>query len=62
MQGELLLNVVHIAGMSMTESLIDRLLRENNMGGVMRSLNPLQFVLLYQVVVMTSGGLEPCLR
>ena len=39
----LILHVVHISGMRIIEAVVDGLSRENNLGGVKRELNPLQF-------------------
>ena len=43
-RGLLILHVVHIAGIRMIESVVDGLYRENNLIGIMRGLNPLQFL------------------
>ena len=44
-------------GTGITEAVIDVLSRENNMGGMMRGLNPLQFFPLYRGVKEISTGL-----
>ena len=62
MQGGLILRVVHIAGTRMIESVIDRLSRKNNLGGITRGINPLHFFLSDQVTVEISTGVEPCIR
>ena len=46
MRGELILHVIQIAGTRMIESGIDGISRGKNLGGIIRVLNPLQFVLL----------------
>ena len=43
MRGELILHVIHISGTQMIEAGIDGLFRGNNLGGIMRGLNPLHF-------------------
>ena len=48
MRGYFILHAVHIVGTRMIESEIYGISRVNNMGGIMRGLNPLQFFLLYQ--------------
>ena len=62
MMGYLILHVVHIAGKIIIESGIDGISRGNNMVGMMRVLNPLQFVPLYKGVEEISTGVEPWLR
>ena len=52
MLGELILHVIRIAGTCMTNAGIDGLSRGNNLGGMMRLLNPLQFSLLDQGEVL----------
>ena len=56
MRGYFILHVVHIVGTRMIEAVIDGLSRVNNMGGIMRGLNPLQFVLLDQGSEEISTG------
>ena len=58
----LILHVVHIVGTIIIESVIDVISRGYNMGGMMRSLNPLHFVLLYKGAEEISTGVEPWLR
>ena len=62
MRGELILYVIHIRGTRIIEAGIDGLSRGNNLGGMRRVLNPLQFVLLYQGAVLISAKLEPWIR
>ena len=57
-----ILHVVHIAGTSIIEEGIYGLSRGNNLGLMMRVLNPLQFVSLDQGVVVISAKLEPWIR
>ena len=59
MGGEFILHVVHISGMRITESSIDGLSRGNNMVGMKRGLNPLNFVLLDKGVVEISTVTKP---
>ena len=47
MRGYLILHVVNTVGTIIIEAGIDGISRGNNMGGMMRGLNPLKFVLLY---------------
>ena len=56
MRGYFILYVVHIVVTRTIEAVIDGLSRVNNMGGIMRGLNPLQFVLLYQGSEERSTG------
>ena len=58
----LILHVVHIMGTIIIESVIDVISRGYNMEGMMRSLNPLHFVLLYKGAEEISTGVEPWLR
>ena len=44
MEGRLILNVVHIYGTRMIEVGIDSLSIENDMGGIMRGIEPLNFI------------------
>ena len=44
MKGELILHVVHIVGTRMIDPGIDGLSRGNNLGGIMRGLEPLKFL------------------
>ena len=62
MRGYFILHVVHIDVTIIIESVIDGIPRENNMGGMMRVLNPLQFVPLYKGVEEISTGVEKWLR
>ena len=48
MRGYLIQHVVHIVGTRIIEAGIDGISRRNNLVGIMRVLNPLQFVPLYQ--------------
>ena len=48
MRGDLILHVVHITGTKMIEAVIDGLPEGDNLVGIMRGFNPLQFVPLYQ--------------
>ena len=48
MREYLIHNVVHILGTIMIEAGIDGISRGNNLVGMMRGLNPLYFVTLYQ--------------
>ena len=52
----LILHVIHIAVTRIIESGIYGLSRRNNMGEMMRGLNPLQFVSLYQGAEEISTG------
>ena len=58
MRGELILHVVHIEGKRTIEAEIDRLLRENNLGGMMIGVSPLKFVLFDEGGVERSPELE----
>ena len=61
----LILHVVHIAGTIIIKSGIDGTSKGviwDNMGGIMRVLNPLQFVPLYKGAEEISTGVELCLR
>ena len=62
MRGELSLHVIHISGTRMIEEGIDGLSIGNNLGGIVRGLNPLQFVLLYQGAVVRLSRLESWIR
>ena len=59
MRGELILHVIHIAGTRMVGVGIYGLSRDNNLGGIMRGMNPLHFVLLYQGAVVRLAKLGP---
>ena len=59
MRGELIFYVIHIVGTRMIEEGIDGLYRDNNFIGMMRTLNPLQFVPLDKGAVVISSKLEP---
>ena len=61
MRGELVLHVIRIAGTLLIEAVIDSLSRGNNLVGMMRGLNPLQFVPLDKLVVVISSKLYPCI-
>ena len=62
MRGYLIQHVVHITGTIMIESGIDGLAMTNTMRGIMRVLNPLQFVPLDKGTKEISNGVYPCLR
>ena len=62
MRGELILHMIQIAGTSIIEAGIDGLSRGDNLGGMKRRLNPLQFVPLYQGALIRSAKLEPLNR
>ena len=57
-----ILHVFHIAGKIIVESVIYGISRGNNMVGMTRVLNPLQFVPLYKGVEEISIGVESWLR
>ena len=59
---ESILHVIHIAGTRMIESGIDGISRGDNLGGMMRGMNPLQLVPLYQGSVVRSDRLELWIR
>ena len=56
MRWYLILHVVHILGTRMIEAGIDGILRGHNMGGIIRELNPIQFIMLYQGADEISNG------
>ena len=58
-RGELILHVIHIADTRMTETGIYGLSRGDNLGEMMKGMNPLQFIVLYQGLVVKSAKLEP---
>ena len=62
MIGYLILNIVHIAGTIIIETVVDWLLRGNKLGLIIRGLNQLQFVSLYQGVVERSTTVGLWLR
>ena len=62
MREYLIHNVVHILGTIMIEAGIDGISRGNNLVGMMRVLNQLQFVPLDQRAEEGSTGVEPWLR
>ena len=49
--------MVNTVGTTITEAVIDVLSRGNNMGGIMRGLNTLQFVLLDRGAEERSTGM-----
>ena len=49
MRGYFILHVIHIARTRIIEACIDGISREDNLGGMMRGLNPLQLIMLDQV-------------
>ena len=61
-KGEFILHIVHIAGMRKIETGIDGISICNNLGGVMRGLQPLQFFPLGKGSTEISDTLEPWLR
>ena len=62
MKGELIIHIVNIAGTRMIEAGIDGLYIVNNLGGVMRDMEPFQFVPLGKVYTKISDNLVPWLR
>ena len=62
MKGYFIHHVVHITGTIMIESEIDGLSRTNNMRGLIRGLNPLQFILLDKGSKEISTGVYPRIR
>ena len=56
MRGYLIQHVVHIVGTRIIEAGIDGISRRNNLVGIMRGLNPLQFVPLDQRSEERSNG------
>ena len=54
--------MIQIAGTSIIEAGIDGLSRGDNLGGMTRRLNPLQFVPLYQGALIRLAKLEPLNR
>ena len=62
MKGDLILHTIRIAGTLMIEAGLDILYQGNNMGGIMRGINPLQFVPLVKESMERSDKLEPWLR
>ena len=56
MRGYFILHVVHIVGKIMIEAGIDGLSSGNNLGGMMRGLNHIQFFLLDQGSEEISTG------
>ena len=62
MRGELILHIIQIAGTRMIEEGIDGLSRRNNLGMMIRGINPLQFVPLDQGAVAISAKLESWFR
>ena len=61
MKGELILNILHIAGTRMADAGIYGIYRGNNLGGKMRGLEPLQFFLLGKGDTEISDKLDPWL-
>ena len=61
MRGDLILHVVHIAETRITEAGIDKIYGVNNLGGIMRGLNPLQFFFLDQLAEERSTKFDPWL-
>ena len=59
MRGELILYVIYIVGTIMIQSGIDGIYRYNNLGGMMRKINPLHFFPLDQGAVVISAKWEP---
>ena len=57
MIGDLVLHDIHIAGKHIIKAGVYGISRVNNLGGMMRGLNPLQFVPLYQGAVARSDKL-----
>ena len=62
MKGDLVLHIINIAGTCMIDSGINGLYRGKQIGGMMRNLNPLQFLPLGQGAVERSDKLDPWLR
>ena len=62
MIGELFLLVIHVAETRMIEAEIDGISRGNNLGEMIRLLNPLQFFLLDQGAVLRFDKFEPFIR
>ena len=60
-RGEIISHVIHIAGKRMIEAGIYGLSRGNNLGGMMRGMNHIQFVPLDQVAVPRLAKLETCI-
>ena len=59
MRGYLILHVIHIAVTRMIDAVIDGLFRGNNLGRIMRGLNPLHFVPLDKGAVVRFSKLGP---
>ena len=62
MIGELVLHVIHIVVIRIIEAGIDSIYGGENLGGMIRGVNSLQFYPLYQGVVVRSANLEPWIR
>ena len=62
MKGGLILDVIHIVGTKMIKAGIDGLSWRNNLGGMTKGMNHLQFFLLDQVAAAKSAKLEPWIR
>ena len=62
MKGELILNILHIAGTRMADAGIYGIYRGNNLGGKMRGLEPLQFIPLGKGATEILDNLESWLR
>ena len=58
MKGYLILHVINIAGTMMIEARIYDISRGNNLGGMMRELNPLNVFPVYEGATEISPGLE----
>ena len=61
-KGELTWNEIYISGIIIIESSIAFLLEGNKLAGIMRGVNPLQFVNLWQGVVEIPRRVEPWLK
>ena len=59
MRGELILHVIHITGTRRIDAGIYSLSGWEKLGGMIRKLNPLQFVALDHVAVVRSTKLDP---